>query len=447
MVYLLPGDNNENVVGIFLGSADDSILRCYVPSTNNPRSLVRIDLPEEHFTVDTPVLALDFCSVTWSDNDPSTTNTLAIACQDGTVQLVTWTDGTNEDENNPFCNLTSQKVIVDGPLVCLKLDYNQYSNSLRVIVGSLCGYVCQLTYDNRNSIGPCWEGPFMIAQDLWNPFLNAEDSVLAVDVCDNYVAVGTQLGRCILYGSRDCENYIPVWYSLLPYSVHGIVLTKNSEVVDDEVERRGDEMTIAVTTRRSFHLFRAKEGSVKWDRKPSKQQYLVETARNYLLKILEDVRKENEEEDAKTRAMISETVDDIVDRIEETHRVEMDISPSATSEHETNEVSEAFTIASSAIETLLDRVDHELDAANGTYSSSSNSEQNEPSVITARPQLEYSSSEDETETAMGDLEVTNTDESSEGDRIVADTSDTAADTAPIYEDYVMVEPSTEEPDD
>jgi hypothetical protein len=183
-----------------------------------------------------------------------------------------------------------------------------------------------------------------------------------------------------------------------------------------------------------------------WDRKPSKQHYSVETARNYLLKILQGVRKENEEEEAKMRTMISETVDNILDRLEETHHVEID-NQSAISENDMNEANEALAIVCSTIENLLDRVDHESDAANGTHSAS-NGEPNEPSsVTTTRPQLEYSSSEDETETAMGDLEVTNTDESSEADGIVAVSSDTAADIAPISsEDYVMVERSTEEPD-
>ena len=81
--------NESPFLGIWVGSADDAILRLYAPS-DDPRKLVPIPLPEEHFSVDSPVMALDFCSVSWNDTNDSnsttttTTHTLAIACQDGT---------------------------------------------------------------------------------------------------------------------------------------------------------------------------------------------------------------------------------------------------------------------------------------------------------------------------------------------------------------------------
>ena len=104
------------------------------------------------------------------------------------------------------------QIIVDGPLSSLKLDKNRYT-PLRVTVGSLCGYVCQLTYDSNNN---SWEGPFIIVQDLWNPTINTEESVLVVDIWNNYIAIGTQLGRCLLYATHDSENYFPIWKVILP---------------------------------------------------------------------------------------------------------------------------------------------------------------------------------------------------------------------------------------
>jgi hypothetical protein len=46
--------------GVFVGSADDSLLRFYEPKKN--RLILCSDLPKEHFQIDTPVMAVDFYS-------------------------------------------------------------------------------------------------------------------------------------------------------------------------------------------------------------------------------------------------------------------------------------------------------------------------------------------------------------------------------------------------
>mmetsp|Transcript_11265 Transcript_11265/g.22267 ORF Transcript_11265/g.22267 Transcript_11265/m.22267 type:complete len:630 (+) Transcript_11265:334-2223(+) len=338
--------NDDGFVGIWLGSADDATLRLYVPSSDDPRSLVSVTLPEEHFSVESPVMALDFCSVRWQHHNemdkankenlvapktpPITTHTLAVACQDGTIQLITWrehskgNDANNTKSYSMFRDISSQKVIVDGPLVCLKLIYNRLA-SFRVIVGSLCGYVCQLTYDNRDGCGnSSWEGPFMIVQDLFNSSLNIEESVLAVDMLDNYVAIGTQLGRCLLYATHDSENYFPVWQVVLPYPVHDIQIIKRkgapaniTSLKVQEEENCCKTLSLAVTTRRSFHLFEAISRGIAWRRKPRKERYSPELARIRLLKMLEEICDENKESDLATRKSVLETIQDLVEKVQE----------------------------------------------------------------------------------------------------------------------------------
>ncbi|VEU38734.1 unnamed protein product [Pseudo-nitzschia multistriata] len=346
----IPGATTNTFVGIWLGSADDATLRLYVPSSNDPRALVSVALPQEHFSVDSPVMALDFRSVSWEGHSdtrksktenlalpepaPLTTHTLAVACQDGTIRLITWRDRSMGDGTiksnyyGHFGEIWSQKVIVDGPLVCIKLDYNHFA-SFRVIVGSLCGYVCQLTYDNRCSGSESsWEGPFMIVQDLFNSSINTEESVLAVDVFDNYVVIGTQLGRCLLYATYDSENYFPVWQTVLPYPIHGTkIISRKGErpsVASCEEGELSEALSVAVITRRSFHLFDAVRGGIPWRRKPTKEHYSPELAKIRLSKILDEIQNENKESDLATRKSVLETIRHLVHKVEMTAQTHKD---------------------------------------------------------------------------------------------------------------------------
>lgn len=381
-------DKNEDVgfVGIWLGSADDAMLRLYVPSQNNPRALVSVALPEEHFSVDSPVMALDFCSVRWPDHGergPSgsisaaststTTHTLAIACQDGTIQLITWDDPTkgdvntatsNENKHCLFGDITSEKVIVDGPLVCLKIDYNQFT-SLRVTAGSLCGYVCQLTYDysNRDNLSDSfWEGPHIIVQDLFNSSINTEESVLTVDVWDNYVVVGTQLGRCLLYATHDSENYFLVWQAILPYPVHGIaIINRNGTKAGHPTTKVQEEgkcssmLSLAVTTRRSFHIFRASPGGIPWRQKPKRERYSSEVAMMRLNKILQEIRKENQASDSKTRKCVLEIIEDMLEKVENDN----DIANYSSTDQENT-----ANVVSYSISNILNRVEGHIVSEN-----------------------------------------------------------------------------------
>jgi hypothetical protein len=405
-----PSNNNTNeIVGVWLGSADDAILRFYVPSSTDPSSLVSIALPEEHFSVDSPVMALDFCTVHWQDTNDNnndctndcnnkennnnenigsipvtvattttttTMHTLAVACQDGTIQLITFRSQHDSNNNDIiFVDVTSERIIVDGPLSSLKLDKHRYT-PLRVIVGSLCGYVCQLTYDNNIK---SWEGPFMVVQDLWNPMINTEESVLVVDIWNNYIAIGTQLGRCLLYATHDSENYFPVWQVILPYPVHGISIIKSKNVAIDTEGKCS--INLAVTTRRSFHLFDAIKGGIKWRRKPTRMRYSPELARDRLLKILQEIRNENRESDLITQKLVRETIEDLIENVEKKFQ-----------EEETN----VLIVVSDTITNLLNRVEQIAHANNTlTRSDSSNLGQDIAILDPPHPHWEYSSSDDD----------------------------------------------------
>ena len=415
------GSGDNCFVGIWLGSADDATLRLYAPSSNDPQSLTSVVLPEEHFAVDSPVMAIDFCSVRWPNRDekgwrgndnavlPTTTHTLAIACQDGTIQLITWSDPIKSDgtptptsdatASDLFGVISSKKVIVDGPLVCLKLDYNE-STSLRVIVGSLCGYVCQLIYNNDNRGIPSdsfWEGPYMVVQDLFNSSINIEESVLTVDAWDNYVAVGTQLGRCLLYATSDSENYFLVWQAVLPYPVHGVAIINMRDTEggrNDTNQQKGEmeptTMRLAVTTRRSFHIFGATSGWVKRQQKPKMERYSSELALARILKIFEEIREENEASDSMIRKFVSETIEDLMQKIEGYSQ--------SNSEGTSPDQEHIADVVSCTINDIIDRMEEHATSDNTSSIDSYDVESGDKAEIRAPidpPHWEYSSSDEE----------------------------------------------------
>lgn len=444
-------------VGVWVGSADDAVLRFYVPSGTDPRWLQPIVLPEEHFSFDAPVLGLDFHSVRWTDavgtdgggGGPAgdgrdvVMHTLAAVCQDGAIQLVSWTG-----KGLAFDNLSSTKVIVDGPLVCIRLNFYSETSLLRAVVGSLCGYVCQLTYDRGAS---AWCGPFMIAEGLHNPGIDAEDSVLAVDVWENYVAVGTQAGRCLLYATRDSENYFKAWEALLPYSIHGIQMVRDStggfdqDADDDRGTMSGEPllaMRLAVTTRRSFHLFQVVKGQVPWRIKPSGKRYDPDLARERLLRILYEVREENAAADARVKALVQETIDGMVETVEETAPVRQErdgISASDASNDVPDSIGDPQELVAHAEPDGTILVHHDGIA----YAAMDEPE----AVATPRaPQLEYSSS-DEEDDATTEVHSATYDVSVQGETTAvpdgtihsASIGNTASQLDDADEEYVLVE--------
>jgi hypothetical protein len=219
----------------------------------------------------------------------------------------------------------------------------------------------------------------MVVQDLWNPMINTEESVLVVDIWNNYIAIGTQLGRCLLYATHDSENYFPVWQVILPYPVHGISIIKSKNVAIDTEGKCS--MNLAVTTRRSFHLFDAIKGGIKWRRKPTRMRYSPELARDRLLKILQEIRNENRESDLITQKLVRETIEDLIENVEKKFQ-----------EEETN----VLIVVSDTITNLLNRVEQIAHANNTlTRSDSSNLGQDIAILDPPHPHWEYSSSDDD----------------------------------------------------
>ncbi len=286
--------------GVFVGSADDSQLRFYEPKEG--RLVARSDLPEEHFSIDTPIMSIDF-------HTDGKTHTLALAGQDGTIQLITW-----KGEERTFHDISSHTVIVDGPLVSLQIQ-ERSRGELYVVVGSLCGYVCRLKRPSSSSSSSSsaslleWQGPTMVVQGLWSDHLQDEDSVLAVHPFGDCVAIGTLGGRCMIYqASQYGEKYYKFWECTLPYSIHGL------EVRSTTV----DSFDLIIVTRRSLHVFRSKTSVLIH---PDKPKYSVEVAKNRLQSLLqarkpkppdslESPTTKEEEEEGENHQMIPDHTED-----------------------------------------------------------------------------------------------------------------------------------------
>ena len=232
---------NESV-GVWVGSADDALLRLYMipkdgidddKSYLDSKQLKRKLLNSDYFHTETPVTAIDF--VLFYDDEEEEISILALACQDGTIQLISW-------KGDDFVSLHKYQVIVDGPLLSLQLHKSSQDQKVHLVAGSLCGYVCQLVSKDAKS----WEGPTMVVSNLWNDVINAEDSVLTVHAWENLICVGTHGGRCILYTCTANNECKMVWECLLPYSVNSIL---------SKYEASSKSLLLLITTRRSFHIF------------------------------------------------------------------------------------------------------------------------------------------------------------------------------------------------
>jgi hypothetical protein len=290
-------------VGIFVGSADDSQLRFYEPTNplDGGHLVARADLPEEHFAIDTPVMGIDFHS-------NGETHTLATVGQDGTIQIISW----NGNERS-FQDISSHRVIVDGPLVSLQIQEEADNGGLRIIIGSLCGYVCHLT---RAASAPAseWQGPTMVLQGLWNTVLQDEDSVLAVHAFGDCIALGTLGGRCLIYqAALFGQKYYKLWECTLPYSIHGLEVRMTT--TDDD-----DSFDLIVLTRRSIHVFRPKAAvPISLPR----AKYSIQAAKDRIRSLLQEhepetplenentasIEKEDEKEESKTEIQSQDAVD------------------------------------------------------------------------------------------------------------------------------------------
>lgn len=416
--------------GVWVGSADDTRLRLYHwviksdkdndeqnNNNNNQKStLVPVEnLPSEHFSVNAPVMAIDYHQQVTSalkesndDNDDDvtamttalTTHTLALACQDGTIKLITWEEDQNHDGDSggddtyndnvfQFQHIQHFKIIIDGPLVCLRLEHSNNNDKeeglLRVVVGSLCGYVCQLSYDWERRE---WDGPWMIVQGFWNTSTSYEDGVLAVDVSENYVAVGTHAGRCLLYATQDSETYFKVWDAILPYSVHEVLIVRNGDNKNDgkSQDNLGNtRLTLAVTTRRSFHVFQCTRGSVPWRKKPSKARYNADLVHSRLTEILQDVKREKEALLASNRVEIEKTLEDLVARVVESMPEEIPVDTFSLHAYSEEEATIGDPTAAETAELNLQHLP-------------------QPPQLQQQPPLEYSSSDDDEDVVVLPLE-------------------------------------------
>jgi hypothetical protein len=163
----------------------------------------------------------------------------------------------------------------------------------------------------------------MVVQGYRNQAIQAEDSVLTVHLCDDFIAVGTHGGRCILYTYCNTMHF-KIWECLLPYSVHSIV---------SQPEEDSNGIVLLVTTRRSIHVFRQTKCDDFILSESKKKQdmgthYSVDAARRRLLEVakkelassnVEDdntKREENEDEAHQKESQLDSTTWVLVDNVD-----------------------------------------------------------------------------------------------------------------------------------
>ncbi len=271
---------------IWVGSADQNQLHCYMINKQNIPSIIRDNEVKEtlnakekdalrpiridqhvDFVVLSPVMAMQHLQ--WTELDTTIRkHCLIMACQDGTVRLVVFDilyDSASEDEVS-FHNVQHNQVIIDGPIVAIHAKRHVATQTsgpliIHVTIGSLCGYVAELYMNSSTMEFLTKEGPLMVAQGFWNCRLHVEDSVMSVYRYKHYVCVGTQAGRCYIYRNlfalttrtsagdmhlsmMEFSNkavYHMEWSCQLPYPIHFIAMTSDQHLF--------------VATSRSVHLF------------------------------------------------------------------------------------------------------------------------------------------------------------------------------------------------
>lgn len=264
-------------------------------------TLTSLDLdPQEAFAFTTPITAIDFVQVNNNNLEQEESSCLAVSCQDGTVRVIHFSavsvSSSSRDDNNNnhkdravsqqqgkchWVNLQYETITVDGPIVCNHLIQKKNNGStLSLIAGSLCGYVFSMStttggtaprtisndsqdHDNGGSSNKetqqqetgddkswKWDEPKLVVEGLWNSHLSSPDLVLTVHGYEDFVAIGTHSGRCLLYQSTNTpeegeEAFECVWQCRLPYSVHKICFWFDTV----------GTIQMVVTTRKSIHLF------------------------------------------------------------------------------------------------------------------------------------------------------------------------------------------------
>mmetsp|Transcript_12781 Transcript_12781/g.30199 ORF Transcript_12781/g.30199 Transcript_12781/m.30199 type:complete len:229 (-) Transcript_12781:699-1385(-) len=190
---------------------------------------------------------------------------------------------------------------------------------------------------------------------------------------------------------------ISLYGKLLPYSVHGVTIiniygTDGDQNDTDEQKREiePDTLRLAVTTRRSFHIFRATRGWVKWQQKPKMERYSSELARTRILKITEEIRDENEASDSMIRKCILETIKDLLQMLE----------GKSENNHEKKLLDQKHIadVVSCTLNDIVDRIEEhnifEKTSSNDSYDVESGDKIEEQPPIDP-PQWEYSSSDEE----------------------------------------------------
>ena len=226
---------------LWAGSADDSELRCFQIINQEVQSVKVKKLDG----VTSPIMSID-------SHDDEKQHSLALGCQDGTVCIMSFSCKWTGDQ---ICleTLTTHSVIVDGPIMSLHL-----TNS-RLLLGSMCGYVCQLLFT-----GDVWEEPSMVVEEfLWDSRYEADDPVLAVEYWMDRIVLGTYSGLVQIHVPVDKKMYAVEWSCRAPDAVHAIAHFQNK---------------LVVTTRTSILMFEAKAN------------YSAERAKHRLQKILDTNR-------------------------------------------------------------------------------------------------------------------------------------------------------------
>jgi len=174
----------------------------------------------------TPIMAIDAVIGLHVDhgNDLMKVNHLAIACYDGTIQIITYKMKfqyekiSGDNSGLRFCCARSSAFIVDGPVVSLhfgntaEISLPHQGSHLFLVAGSLCGFASVFyklpppmpSSDNflqKNST-PSFDGPLTVVEGLYTAQYGEEDCVTSVHICSGSrpaIVVGTQGGRVLLF--------------------------------------------------------------------------------------------------------------------------------------------------------------------------------------------------------------------------------------------------------
>ncbi len=229
---------DETRVVAWVGSADDSELRCFIPTQDDNVALFKqVTLEDKDaFSFDSPVMVMD------SLEGKNQQHWIAVGCQDGTVRIISFRF-TRTGDSLHFSKLEAHTVLVDGPIIALHLSQEKGNGTIHLLVGSMCGFACGLKKEQNQE----FKGPWMVVEGLWNSSLDSEDAILAVNkLPNNMVAVGTHAGVCHVYRQRDDKSYQLLWKVQLPYSIHGLSHINVSS---------SGQPYLLVTTRYTFHVF------------------------------------------------------------------------------------------------------------------------------------------------------------------------------------------------